>query len=418
MGTTATVFCVGTADTKLEELRFLSESVRSFLTTISNSSSSRVEVMIVDVSAGQKETKSLSDFKFVTRNELLVCYSESVGENPIVLPDDRGKAVGVMSKALQHFIRKAQADGVVAGAIGLGGTGGTSLLSTPFRSLPLGVPKLIVSTIASGQTEPYVKTSDLVLLPSIVDICGINNVSRVVLSNAGAAFAGMVIGRLERFQESCNEGKKGTEGITMYGVTTPCVNVVNERLKKEGYETLIFHATGVGGKAMESLVREGYIQVADYVVGGVMPCDSSRFYADYVVGGVMPCDSSRFYVIIEKKIPFVLSVGALDMVTFGPKHTVPTNFQKRKIHIHNAQISALRTTVDENKKFAGFIADKLNKSATKICVCLPQKGVSALDAPGKPFYDPEATGTLLNELQTLIQINEDRQLRGVSLPYQ
>ncbi|XP_040937432.1 toMV susceptible protein tm-1(GCR26) [Gossypium hirsutum] len=383
--------------------------------------------MIVDVSAGQKETKSLSDFKFVTRNELLVCYSESVGENPIVLPDDRGKAVGVMSKALQHFIRKAQADGVVAGAIGLGGTGGTSLLSTPFRSLPLGVPKLIVSTIASGQTEPYVKTSDLVLLPSIVDICGINNVSRVVLSNAGAAFAGMVIGRLERFQESCNEGKKGTEGITMYGVTTPCVNVVNERLKKEGYETLIFHATGVGGKAMESLVREGYIQgvldittteVADYVVGGVMPCDSSRFYADYVVGGVMPCDSSRFYVIIEKKIPFVLSVGALDMVTFGPKHTVPTNFQKRKIHIHNAQISALRTTVDENKKFAGFIADKLNKSATKICVCLPQKGVSALDAPGKPFYDPEATGTLLNELQTLIQINEDRQLRGVSLPYQ
>ncbi|TYI01511.1 hypothetical protein ES332_A11G206300v1 [Gossypium tomentosum] len=387
---------------------------------------------------------SLSDFKFVTRNELLVCYSESVGENPIVLPDDRGKAVGVMSKALQHFIRKAQADGVVAGAIGLGGTGGTSLLSTPFRSLPLGVPKLIVSTIASGQTEPYVKTSDLVLLPSIVDICGINNVSRVVLSNAGAAFAGMVIGRLERFQESCNEGKKGTVGITMYGVTTPCVNVVNERLKKEGYETLIFHATGVGGKAMESLVREGYIQVyiyfsfiyllpkifienvnsfhmcygvlditttevADYVVGGVMPCDSSRFYADYVVGGVMPCDSSRFYVIIEKKIPFVLSVGALDMVTFGPKHAVPTNFQKRKIHIHNAQISALRTTVDENKKFAGFIADKLNKSATKICVCLPQKGVSALDAPGKPFYDPEATGTLLNELQTLIQINEDRQ---------
>ncbi|KHG24989.1 hypothetical protein F383_07631 [Gossypium arboreum] len=336
MGTTATVFCVGTADTKLEELRFLSESVRSFLTTISNSSSSRVEVVIVDVSAGQKETKSLSDFKFVTRNELLLCYSESVGENPIVLPDDRGKAVGVMSKALQHFIKKAQADGVVAGAIGPGGTGGTSLLSTPFRSLPLGVPKLIVSTIASGQTEPYVKTSDLVLLPSIVDICGINNVSRVVLSNAGAAFAGMVIGRLERFQESCNE--------------------------------------------------------------------------DYVVGGVMPCDSSRFYVIIEKKIPFVLSVGPLDMVTFGPKHAVPTNFQKRKIHIHNAQISALRTTVDENKKFAGFIADKLNKSATKICVCLPQKGVSALDAPGKPFHDPEATGTLLNELQTLIQINEDRQL--------
>ncbi|TYH44628.1 hypothetical protein ES332_D11G208500v1 [Gossypium tomentosum] len=324
--------------------------------------------------------------------ELLLCYSESVGQNPIVLPDDRGKAVGVMSKALQHFIKKAQADG----------TGGTSLLSTPFWSLPLGVPKIIVSTIASGQIEPYVKTSDLVLFPSIVDICVINNVSRVVLSNAGAAFAGMVIGRLERFQESCNEGKKGTVGITMYGVTTPCVNVVNERLKKEGYETLIFHATGVGGKAMESLVREGYIQ-------GVLDITTTEV-ADYVVGGVVPCDSSCFDVIIEKKIAFVLSVRALDMVTFGLKHTVPTNFQQRNIHIHNAQISLMRTTVDENKKFAGFIADKLNNLQQRsVFACHKLKGVSALDASGKPFYDPEATGTLLNELQRLIQINEDRQ---------
>ncbi|MBA0770093.1 hypothetical protein Gotri_018767, partial [Gossypium trilobum] len=318
--------------------------------------------------------------------ELLLCYSESVGQSPIVLPDDRGKAVGVMSKALQHFIKKAQADGVVAGAIGLGGTGGTSLLSTPFRSLPLGVPNIIV------------------LFPSIVDICVINNVSRVVLSNAGAAFAGMVIGRLERLQESCNEGKKGTLGITMYGVTTPCVNVVNERLKKEGYETLIFHATGVGGKAMESLVREGYIQ-------GVLDITTTEV-ADYVVGGVVPCDSSCFDVIIEKKIPFVLSVRALDMVTFGLKHTVPTNFQQRNIHIHNAQISLTRTTVDENKKFAGFIADKLNNLQQRsVFACHKLKGVSALDASGKPFYDPEATGTLLNELQRLIQINEDRQVK-------
>ncbi|KAB2057815.1 hypothetical protein ES319_A11G193000v1 [Gossypium barbadense] len=216
MGTVATFYCVGTTDTKLEELRFLAETVRSSLATFSSSSSSKVEVVIVDVSAGQKETESLSDFKFVTRNELLLCYSKSVGGNPIVLPDDRGEAVG---------------------------TGGTSLLSILFRSLPLSVPKLIVSIIASGQTEPYVKTSDLVLFRSIVDICGINNVSKI---------------------ESFNEGEKGTVGITMFGVTTPCVNVVSEKLKKEGYETLIFHATGVGGKAMESLVREGYIQVYIY----------------------------------------------------------------------------------------------------------------------------------------------------------
>ncbi|TYH44626.1 hypothetical protein ES332_D11G208400v1 [Gossypium tomentosum] len=415
MGITAKVFCLGTADTKLDELHFLSQSVGSSLTTFSNSSSSKVEVVIVDVSAGQKETESSGDFKFVTRKELLLCYYESVGGNPIALPDDRGEAVDIMSKALQHFIKKAHADGVLAGAIGLGGSGGTSLLSSAFRSLPVGVPKLIVSTVASGQTEPYVGTSDLVLFPSIVDICGINSVSRVVLSNAGAAFSGMVIGKLEKFQESCNEGKKCTVGITMFGVTTPCVNVVNERLKKEGYETLIFHATGVGGKTMESLVREGYIQ-------GVLDITTTEV-ADYVVGGVMACDSSRFDVIIEKKIPLVLSVGALDMVNFGAKDTIPSHFQQRKIHIHNAQVSLMRTTVDENKKFAAFIADKLNKSSSKIVVCLPQKGVSALDASEKPFYDPEATGTLLNELQRLIlnelqrliQINEVRQVK--TYPY-
>lgn len=404
MGITAKVFCAGTADTKLDELHFLSQSVGSSLTTFSNSSSSKVEVVIVDVSAGQKETESSGDFKFVTRKELLLCYSESVGGNPIALPDDRGEAVDIMSKALQHFIKKAHADGVLAGAIGLGGSGGTSLLSSAFRSLPVGVPKLIVSTVASGQTEPYVGTSDLVLFPSIVDICGINSVSRVVLSNAAAAFSGMVIGKLEKFQESRNEGKKCTVGITMFGVTTPCVNVVNERLKKEGYETLIFHATGVGGKTMESLVREGYIQ-------GVLDITTTEV-ADYVVGGVMACDSSRFDVIIEKKIPLVLSVGALDMVNFGAKDTIPSHFQQRKIHIHNAQVSLMRTTVDENKKFAAFIADKLNKSSSKIVVCLPQKGVSALDASEKPFYDPEATGTLLNELQRLIQISEDCQVKA------
>ncbi|XP_022775334.1 uncharacterized protein LOC111317197 [Durio zibethinus] len=399
----AKVFCVGTADTKHDELRFLSESVRSSLTTFSKSSSSKVEVVIVDVSAGQKETESLGDSKFVKRKELLLCYSESVGENQVALPDDRGKAVDIMSKALEHFIKKAQADGVLAGAIGLGGSGGTSLLSSAFRSLPVGVPKLLVSTVASGQTEPYVGTSDLILFPSVVDICGINSVSRVVLSNAGTALAGMVIGRLERFRDSCSQGKKCTVGITMFGVTTPCVNVVKERLQKEGYETLIFHATGVGGRAMESLVREGYIQ-------GVLDITTTEV-ADYVAGGVMPCDSSRFDVIIEKKIPLVLSVGALDMVNFGPKETIPSNFQQRKIHVHNAQVSLMRTTVDENKKFAGFIADKLNKSSSKICVCLPQRGVSALDALEKPFYDPEATGTLLNELKRLIHLNEDRQVK-------
>lgn len=219
--------------------------------------------MVVDVSAGPRVTENLADFAFVTRNEVLSCYSGSLEQTPTLLPNDRGEAVVIMSKALENFLKKARDEyHVLAGVIGLGGTGGTSMLSSAFRSLPLGMPELIVSTVASGQTQPYIGTSDLVLFPSIVDICGINSLSRVVLSNTGAAFAGMVIGSLARFQGSSGtSNEKCTVGLTMFGVTTPCVNAVKERLEKEGYETLVFHATGVGGKAMESFVREGYIQV-------------------------------------------------------------------------------------------------------------------------------------------------------------
>lgn len=251
------VFCIGTADTKLEELRFLADSVRSNLKAFSKNPSSKLQIVVVDVSASQKETESLGDFTFISRNELLHSYLASSER----IPDDRGEAIGVMSKAVESFLRKANDDGVVAGAIGLGGSGGTALISPALRSLPVGIPKLIVSTVASGQTEPYVGTSDLVLFPSIVDVCGINSVSRVVLSNAGAAFAGMVIGRLERSRHNHNVDERPTVGLTMFGVTTPCVNAVTERLAKEGYETLVFHATGVGGRAMESLVREGFIKV-------------------------------------------------------------------------------------------------------------------------------------------------------------
>lgn len=400
---TLQVFCIGTADTKLEELRFLSDSVRSNLNSFSSHSSSKVQVTVVDVSTSQKETESCGDFKFVSRKDVLSCYFGSDERSHTLLPDDRGKAIAIMSKAVENFLQKAHKDCALAGAIGLGGSGGTSLLSSALRSLPIGIPKVIVSTVASGQTEPYVGTSDLILFPSVVDVCGINNVSRVILSNAGAAFAGMVIGRLQLQASPSAKSDKFTVGITMFGVTTPCVNAVKEKLLKEGYETLIFHATGVGGRAMEHLVRAGFIQ-------GVMDITTTEV-ADHIVGGVLACDSSRFDAIIEKKIPLVLSVGALDMVNFGSMDTIPSNFQQRKLYKHNEQVSLMRTTADENKKFAAFIANKLNKSSSKIRVCLPGKGISALDAPGKPFYDPKATGALIDELQRLIQTNEDRQIK-------
>lgn len=192
---------------------------------------------------------------------MLSCYFKSLGQNPSPLPGDRGEAVACMSKALECFLKRSHDDCILVGAIGIGGSGGTSLISSAFKVLPLGLPKLIVSTVASGRTEPYIGSSDLVLFPSVVDVCGINSVSRAVFSNAGAAFAGMVVGRLHKWKESAEASTKPMVGITMFGVTTTCVNAVKERLNREGFESLVFHATGVGGKAMESLVREGFIQV-------------------------------------------------------------------------------------------------------------------------------------------------------------
>lgn len=397
------VFCIGTADTKLDELRFLAASVKSHVAAFAAGSRSPVEVVVVDVSAGPDEIRSVEGLMFTSRKELLSQYFEFSDQEPQKLPDDRGEAVSLMSKALEIYLKRASEDRILAGAIGLGGSGGTSLISAAFRALPLGLPKVIVSTVASGRTEPYIGSTDMVLFPSVVDVCGINSVSRMVFSNAAAAFAGMVIGRIDRCREKNKADAKSTVGITMFGVTTPCVNAVVERLSKNDYETLVFHATGVGGRAMESLVREGFIQ-------GVLDITTTEV-ADHIVGGVMACDSSRFDVIIEKKVPLVLSVGALDMVNFGARDTIPSTFQQRKIHEHNKQVSLMRTTVEENKKFADFIADKLNKSSSKVCVCLPEKGVSALDAPGKPFHDPDATAALLNELQKLINTNNDRKIK-------
>lgn len=397
------VFCVGTADTKLDELRFLAGSVRSHVAAFAANPRFTVEVAVVDVSAGQDEIQSVEGLIFTSRKELLSQYFEFNNQKPQKLPDDRGEAVSLMSKALEIYLKRASEDQILAGAIGLGGSGGTSLISSAFRALPLGLPKVIVSTVASGQTEPYIGSTDLVLFPSVVDVCGINSVSRVVFSNAAAAFAGMVIGRIDACREKNKVDAKSTVGITMFGVTTPCVNAVMERLSKNGYEALVFHATGVGGRAMESLVRDGFIQ-------GVLDITTTEV-ADHIVGGVMACDSSRFDAIIEKKVPLVLSVGALDMVNFGARDAIPPSFQQRKIHEHNKQVSLMRTTVEENKKFADFIANKLNKSSSKVCICLPEKGVSALDAPGKPFHDPDATAALVNELQKLINTNNDRKIK-------
>ena len=258
----------------------------------------------------------------------------------------------------------------------------------------------MVSTVASGNTAPYVGACDIAMMYSVVDVAGINRVSRQVLGNAAHAIAGMVV------NEVAEADDKPTVGMTMFGVTTPCVTMVREALEKEGYDCLVFHATGTGGQAMEKLVESG-------MVDGVLDITTTEV-ADEVVGGVFPAGPERFDRILEKGIPYVVSLGALDMVNFGAKETVPTQFQDRKLHVHNAQVTLMRTTPDENRQFAEWIAGKMNRSEVPVRILIPEGGVSLIDVPDQPFYDPEADRVLFETLEEAIEQTGDRQV--VRLP--
>jgi len=281
--------------------------------------------------------------------------------------------------------------------IGLGGSGGTALIAPALRALPIGLPKLLVSTVASGNTAPYVGCCDLTLMYSVVDVAGLNRVSREVLSNAAYAIAGMVMAARPTAE------RKPTLGLTMFGVTTPCVTAVRQTMEARGFDCLVFHATGTGGQAMEKLVASGLID-------GVLDITTTEV-ADEVVGGVFPAGPARFDAILERRIPYVMSLGALDMVNFGALDTVPVAFRGRRLHVHNPQVTLMRTTPEENRRFARWIAGKLNASPAPLILLIPERGVSALDAPGQPFHDPDADAALFDELERTVQQTPMRRLR-------
>lgn len=309
---------------------------------------------------------------------------------------DRGRAVAAMSRALTTFLQAEHAAGRVAGVIGLGGSGGTALISAALRALPIGLPKLIVSTVASGNTAPYVDCSDITLMYSVVDVAGLNVVSRRVLANAAHAMAGMVLNR------PVDSVSRPAIGMTMFGVTTPCVTRVREALEQRGFDCLVFHATGAGGRAMEALVDSGLIQ-------GVLDITTTEV-ADELVGGVFPGGPHRFEKLLARQVPLVLSLGALDMVNFGAIDTVPPQFRNRKLHVHNANVTLMRTSVDENRQIAAWIADKLNRSTADLRVLVPEGGVSLIDVPGQPFHDPEADAALFDELEQRLHVTDQRRL--------
>jgi uncharacterized protein (UPF0261 family) len=374
------VYAIGTMDTKGHELAFVAERLRA------------AGVAVVTVDVGTMNPACVHPD--VDRATVAGCHPTVQGCADALTRTDRGRAITAMSQALECYLRRAHQAGRVHGVIGIGGSGGTALITPAMRGLPIGVPKLMVSTVASGNTAPYVGFSDIMLMHSVVDVAGINAISRRVLGNAAAAMAGMVTNR------SPDTDSKPTLAMTMFGVTTPCVTAVRERLEARGFDCLVFHATGTGGQAMEKLVEAGLIQ-------GVIDITTTEV-ADQVVGGILPCGPHRFDAILEARLPYVLSVGALDMVNFGAIETVPPRFHDRLFHVHNAHVTLMRTTPDENRRCARWIADKLNRAGSPFRVLLPELGVSALDAPGLPFHDPAADAALFDGLEAAVSTSPDR----------
>lgn len=360
------VYLLATLDTKGIEAEFLASQLRQ----------TGVKVCVVDAGClGQPQT--VSDIR---REEVFLAAGASLKE--MIAKNDRGAAVTTAAEGATAMVRQVWKEGRLEGVIGIGGSAGTAIATAAMRALPVGVPKVMISTIASGQTRPYVADKDIFMLNSIVDIAGINRISRLVFSNAAAAMAGMIA---KRPAQSVQD--RPMIGATMFGVTTPCVQYARAKLEAAGYEVLVFHATGVGGQAFESLIREGMFV-------GVLDITTTEL-ADELVGGALSAGPTRLTAAGEMGIPQVVSVGALDMVNFGPRESVPEKFAARKFYQHNPIVTLMRTTPAENRLLGAEIGQKIAASKGPACVFFPQRGVSAIDREGQPFEDREARQSLL-----------------------
>ncbi|MHB8890966.1 MAG: Tm-1-like ATP-binding domain-containing protein [Candidatus Limnocylindrales bacterium] len=367
----ATVVLLGTLDTKGAEYAFLRDRVRA----------AGCEVILVD--CGVMDSSPLAD---VSADEVAAAAGED--RAGLAAAGDRGPAMAAMTRGATAIVRRLHAEGRLHGILGLGGSGGSSLVSAAMQALPIGVPKLLVSTMASGDTRPYVGTSDITLMYPVVDIAGINVISERILANAAAAIAGMA---LASAAFASRADSRPLIGATMFGVTTPCVTAARELLEARGYEVLVFHATGTGGRAMEALMRAGFIT-------GALDVTTTEL-GDELVGGVLSAGPDRLETAGALGLPQVVSLGALDMVNFGPLDTVPAAFRDRNLYEHNATVTLMRTTEAECAELGRILARKLNVATGPLAVFIPTGGVSMIDAPGLPFHDPAADAALVRELK-------------------
>ncbi|QKC98010.1 ABC transporter permease [Mesorhizobium sp. NZP2298] len=379
-----TVLVVGTFDTKGKELRFVADRLKSL----------GLPVRTVDLSTSGKPTSA-------DVPAMQVAGMHARGSSA-VFTNDRGGSVSAMAEAFARWIEREPR---IGGVISAGGSGGTTLATAGMRVLPVGIPKLMVSTVAAGDVAKYVGGADIMMFHSVADVQGLNSITEQVLSNAAHAMAGMVA-QLPNAEvwEARRKLARPAVGITMFGVTTPLVQAVTRRLEAD-YDCLVFHATGTGGRAMENLGDSRLLSAfLDLTTTEV---------ADMIVGGVFPATEDRFGAAIRTGLPYVGSTGALDMVNFGPRDSVPEKFRSRKFVIHNPNVTLMRTTRDENRAFGEWIGTRLNAMNGPVRFLLPEGGVSMLDAPGQPFHDPEADNALFEAIEKTVRRTPLRHIERV-----
>jgi len=370
------VYVAATYDTKGQEAEYVMDLLRR----------DGLDPVSVDVS-----TSGAASAAQVPASEVAASYPGGAGA---VFTGDRGTAIAAMALAFERY---AAANAEIGALLGLGGSGGTALITPAMRALPIGTPKLMVSTMASGNVAPYVGPSDIAMMYSVTDVAGLNRISRRVLANA----AGAIGGAFKQAASAVADDGRPAVGITMFGVTTACVQQVTPLLESR-YDCLVFHATGTGGQSMEKLLDS-------HLLGGVLDLTTTEV-CDFLFGGVLACTEDRFGAVARTGLPYVGSCGALDMVNFGAMDTVPERYRGRKFYPHNPQVTLMRTTVEENSRQGEWIAARLNQCQGPVRFLIPEGGVSALDAPGQAFWDPEADAALYAALEANLVQTADRRL--------
>jgi uncharacterized protein (UPF0261 family) len=368
-----TIAVLGTFDSKGQEHAFVAELLKrkGFETLLVDVGCLAEPLIPADVKAAEVAAVSGEDWRAVFARK------------------DRGECVSLMARAAPVFLAEAVAAGRIQGVISLGGGGGTAIATAAMRALPVGFPKVMVTTLASGNTAPYVGTKDVVLFPAVVDVSGINRVSQVIFENAAGAVAGMVEAAEERRRDSGQE--RPLVVASMFGNTTVCVNKAKERLESAGFEVLVFHATGTGGRAMESLIETG-------LVSGVLDVTTTE-WADELAGGILSAGPGRLEAAGRGRVPTIVTPGCLDMVNFGEPQSVPAKYSKRKFYFHNPQVTLMRTSPSECAKLGAILAAKVNAYKGPVSVLLPLRAVSIISAKGQPFHDPKADAALFDAIR-------------------